>query len=231
LPQHYSDSNAHRDLGNFSLFLALCWEKVVSIYREIDTFLCILKSDVRTQLLDTAQRLVQTRGHNGFSFRDLSRHVGIRTASVHYHFPTKADLAVALVRRYREGVGEAMADIAVQRESLAERLDATVRLYTGTLSNQGRVCVCAALAGEYLSLSRPVQAELRKLITDGERWIDRFLTEGRVRGEIPADSDPQALARLWYAALQGALLVSRAAGPEILNDAAAALKKMTLTSK
>jgi TetR/AcrR family transcriptional repressor of nem operon len=189
-----------------------------------------VKTDTRTRLLDAAQRLVQTRGHNGFSFRDLSQEVGIRTASIHYHFPTKTDLAVALVRRYRESMGEAMADIAVQKNSLGERLDATVRLYTDTLRDESRICVCAALAGEYLSLPRAVQIELGRLIADGERWIARFLTEGRARGEIPNDSDPQALARLWYGALQGALLVSRAGSPEILRDAADTLKKLTLTS-
>jgi TetR/AcrR family transcriptional regulator, transcriptional repressor for nem operon len=197
-------------------------------YLSKDRYISIVKSDVRAQLLDTAQRLVQTRGHNGFSFRDLSRQVGIRTASVHYHFPTKTDLAVALVRRYRETLAEAMADIAVRKATLSERLDATIRLYTETLANGSRICVCAALAGEFLSLPREVQGELKRLITDGERWIERFLMEGRVRGEIPKDSDPQALARLWYTALQGALLVSRAASPDILNDAAAALKKLTL---
>jgi TetR/AcrR family transcriptional regulator, transcriptional repressor for nem operon len=187
-----------------------------------------VKSDVRTQLLNTAQRLVQTRGHNGFSFRDLSRHVGIRTASVHYHFPTKTDLAVTLVHRYREALAEAMADIAVRKATLSERLDATVRLYTDTLDNGSRICLCAALAGEYLSLPREVQGELKKLISDGERWLARFLTEGHVRGEIPKDSDPQALARLWYAALQGALLISRATSSQSLHDDAAALKKLTL---
>ena len=183
---------------------------------------------MRTRLLDAAQRLVQTRGHNGFSFRDLSRQVGIRTASVHYYFPTKTDLAVAIVRRYREALAEAMGEIAVRENTLSERLDATVRLYTVTLDTDSRICVCAALAGEYLSLPRPVQSELKRLITEGERWIERFMTQGRVRGEIPEDSDPHALARLWYAALQGGLLVSRAASSAILNDAAAALKKMTL---
>jgi hypothetical protein len=90
--------------------------------------------------------------------------------------------------------------------------------------NLGALHVLCVEISSYLS------NELGKLITDGERWIARFLTEGRARGEIPNDSDPQALARLWYAALQGALLVSRAGSPEILRDAAAALKKLTLTS-
>jgi TetR/AcrR family transcriptional regulator, transcriptional repressor for nem operon len=99
------------------------------------------------------------------------------------------------------------------------------------LNNGSRICVCGALAGEYLSLPRPVQVELRRLISDSERWIVRFLTEGRARGEIANDSDPSSLARLWYAALQGGLLLSRAGSSEILQDAATALKKLTLDSK
>jgi TetR/AcrR family transcriptional regulator, transcriptional repressor for nem operon len=161
----------------------------------------------------------------------LSQAVGIRTASIHYYVPTKTDLAVALVRRYREGLDNAMADIAVRKDSLADRLDSTIRLYTETLSNESRICLGAALAGEYLSLPRQVRVELQALIADSEKWIARLLTEGRARGEIAKDSDPFCLARLWYAALQGALLVSRAGGAEILRDAAAALKKLTLDGK
>ena len=190
-----------------------------------------MRKDTKTQLLDAAQRLVQTRGHNGFSFRHLSQEVGIRTASIHYYFPTKTDLAVALVLRYRKGLDDAMADIAVRKDSLPERLDSTIRLYSDTLTNEARICLCAALAGEYLSLPRAVRVELQGLIADSEKWMARLLTEGRLRGEIEKDSDPLCLARLWYAALQGALLVSRAAGPEILRDAAAALKTLTLNKR
>lgn len=200
-------------------------------YLSEDSQIGFVKSDIKTQLLDAAQRLVQTRGHNGFSFRDLSLEVGIRTASIHYHFPTKTDLAVALVRRYREALGEAMADIAVKKTSLAERLEATAKLYIDTLNNDGRVCVCAALAGEYLSLPREVQTELGKLISDSEGWIVRFLAEGRNRAEITKESDPASLARLWYAALQGGLLLGRAGRAEILDDVAKALRRLTLNEK
>ena len=34
------------------------------------------------------------------SFRDLAGDVGIKSACVHYHFPTKSDLGEALVDRY-----------------------------------------------------------------------------------------------------------------------------------
>ena len=54
------------------------------------------------EILDVAEALVQTRGYNGFSFRDVAAAVGVKSSSVHYHFPTKADLGATLARRYRE---------------------------------------------------------------------------------------------------------------------------------
>ena len=62
-----------------------------------------------TTILDAAQQLAQTRGYNAFSYRDLAERVGIRTASIHYHLPTKGDLGVALVARYGAFVADALA--------------------------------------------------------------------------------------------------------------------------
>ena len=121
-----------------------------------------------------------------------------------------------------------MADIAVQQNSLSNRLDATTRLCMDTLHNGFRICICAAPAGEYPESARRCNVELRKLIDDNARWISRFLTEGRARGKIAQDNDPHSLARLWYAALQGALVVSRAGNHEILRDALWSLKNLTL---
>lgn len=58
-------------------------------------------SDKKNEILDCAQTLIQKRGYNGFSYADISSTVGIRKASIHHHFSTKVDLAVAVVERYR----------------------------------------------------------------------------------------------------------------------------------
>ena len=115
------------------------------------------------------------------------------------------------------------------RELRSLRLEATGKLYIDTLNNESRVCVCAALAGEYLSLPREVQIELGKLISDSEGWIARLLAEGRSRAEITKKSDPASLARLWYAALQGALLIARTGRTE--DDVAKTLGRLTLNGK
>ena len=51
-------------------------------------------------LLDAAEIAMRSRGYHGVSFRELADDVGIKSASVHYYFPQKEDLTVALVTRY-----------------------------------------------------------------------------------------------------------------------------------
>jgi hypothetical protein len=75
-----------------------------------------------------------------------------------------------------------------------------------------------------------VQNELRRLISDSEKWIARFLAEGRSRGEIKR-GEPSSLARLWYAALQGALLVARTGTSDTLREVATVLRQLTLNTK
>ncbi len=59
-------------------------------------------NDTATQILDVAERLVQNRGFNGFSYADVASELGISKPSLHYHFASKADLGEALMRRYGE---------------------------------------------------------------------------------------------------------------------------------
>lgn len=54
------------------------------------------------KILDIAQSLIVAGGYNGFSYADIAAAIGIRKASIHHHFPTKAELVAVLVDRYRQ---------------------------------------------------------------------------------------------------------------------------------
>src|SRR5205807_10608770 len=56
------------------------------------------KTDMREAVMAAARATVQAQGYNALSFRELAKRVGIKSASVHYHFPTKGDLGAALAR-------------------------------------------------------------------------------------------------------------------------------------
>src|SRR5437899_2046581 len=57
-------------------------------------------NDVQQKILDTAEALIQTKGFNAFSYKDISEIVGIKTSSIHYYFPTKSDLGQAVVKMH-----------------------------------------------------------------------------------------------------------------------------------
>ena len=57
-------------------------------------------SDVAAAIMDAAERRMRKGGFNGFSFREIAADVGVKSSSVHYHFPTKENLAAAVIQRY-----------------------------------------------------------------------------------------------------------------------------------
>ena len=72
--------------------------------RVVKTYLSIARrstvSETAERLMDLAEAHIRNAGYGGFSFRDLAAEIGIKSASVHHHFPTKATMAAAVARRY-----------------------------------------------------------------------------------------------------------------------------------
>jgi TetR/AcrR family transcriptional repressor of nem operon len=59
--------------------------------------------------MDLAEAHIRNAGYAGFSFRALAAEIGIKSASVHHHFPTKATMAAAVARRYADRFFSAVA--------------------------------------------------------------------------------------------------------------------------
>lgn len=166
-------------------------------------------ADTRTQLLDVAQRLVQRRGYNAFSFKDLAKAVEIKTASVHYHFPSKADLGQALIERYTHDLGTRLEAIDDSVGPARERIDAFVDIYERTLQ-QDAICLCGSLAADRPTLPEPVARGVRGYLGQSERWLRETLVAGVSSGELPEHLEPGPLATMILASLQGGLVVARA---------------------
>src|SRR5689334_20425733 len=105
-------------------------------------------TDTRGSILDIAERLVQARGFNAFSYADIASELGISKAALHYHFSGKAELGEALISRYAARFAEALAGIDASGRSAFERLADYAGLYLSVLKEQ-RMCLCGMLAAEY----------------------------------------------------------------------------------
>jgi TetR/AcrR family transcriptional repressor of nem operon len=161
--------------------------------------------------MDVAERLAQTNGFNGFSYADIADEVGITTASLHYHFPTKAELGRQLVARYSSVFTQALADIDGGGLPPAQKLQRYARLYADVLRGK-RMCLCGMLAAENSTLPAPMQAELRAFFDSNERWLARVLAEGRKSGDFSFAGAPLGEARMLLGALEGAMLVAHSYG-------------------
>ena len=161
-------------------------------------------NSTKKKLLDAASSLVQTRGYNGFSFHDLAAAVGITTASIHYHFPTKADLGQQLVKRYTAEFMAALGD--PKASSLSQRLRHYVGLFRAALS-EGRMCLCGMVGAEVDGVPAEVSAEVREFFRANELWLMQVF-----EGAGAHTATARGKARLFLSALEGAMLIARASG-------------------
>ncbi len=164
-----------------------------------------------TAILDVAERLAQTRGYNGFSYADIAAELGVTKASLHYHFPSKAELGRELIVRYHGLFGAALDSIDGQTKSPQEKLKRYVGLYDSVLSNE-RMCLCGMLAAEYATLPGPMQEGLTAFFDANERWLTAVLEDGLRAGTFAFREAAKERARVLLGALEGAMLVARSYG-------------------
>ena len=163
------------------------------------------QADTRQTILAVARGMVQARGYAALSFRDIAAAVGIKSASVHYHFPTKGALGAELARQYT-------AELSAYLESLIrEGVEPTIFMqrYTGVfrsaLANGNRMCMCGVMAAERDELPPEVQQEVVRFSEANVEWLTRALQHEH--GKASKAHGARALAI--YAAVEGAQLVSR----------------------
>jgi TetR/AcrR family transcriptional regulator, transcriptional repressor for nem operon len=163
------------------------------------------------QILDIAERLLQTRGFNNFSYADIAKELGITTASLHYHFPSKAELGQALIARYAKRFGEALDRIDREAPDAPAKLKAYASLYAGVLEGK-RMCMCGVLAAEYQTLPRPMRRAVIAFFDDNQRWLSDVLRQGQTENSLAFSGPADEVAQSILSTLEGAMLVARPYG-------------------
>ena len=164
-----------------------------------------------TRILDTAEKLVQVRGFNAFSYADIAKALGIQKASLHHHFATKADLGLALVARYRHDFLGALAAIESETADPLERLARYGDLY-GSVLRRKRMCLCGMLAADVATLPKGMRASVSEFFAENERWLTRVLETGRAAGALEFDESAASMAAFFISSLEGAMLMARGSG-------------------
>ena len=140
------------------------------------------------QIIDAATDLLQKHGFNAFSYSDISKLIGIKTASIHYHYPSKYDLG----------------------KSVMERCQAFAELFSCTMGNDYKMCPCAMLTTDISTLPDPIKIEVRKFYIDNETWLTSILKDGLDKGIFKFNISAAECAKTLFASFEGAMLSARA---------------------
>jgi TetR/AcrR family transcriptional repressor of nem operon len=182
-------------------------------------------ADTASRILDIAERLVQSRGFNGFSYADVAAELKISKASLHYHFPGKAELGEALIERYAGRFAGALEEIDRRGGDPHAKLDAYARIYADVLSER-RMCLCGMLAADYDTLPKPMRDEVIRFFDDNEAWLAGVLQQGQEEGALRLSGSANEAAQALLSGLEGALLIARPYG-DVARFQAAASRLLT----
>ncbi|ASS49487.1 MAG: TetR family transcriptional regulator [Candidatus Fluviicola riflensis] len=147
----------------------------------------------REIIIDTADQLIRSNGFNAFSFKDISNKIGIKTASIHYHFPTKSDLGVATINEHIQRFEHLKKEFA--NKSPLQKLNGFLSIYS-QIKSENKVCLVGSLATDLNTVDDSIKIELKKFAELVLLWVTEILTEGEKQKVFEFQHTPRTKALL-----------------------------------
>lgn len=169
-------------------------------------------------ILNMAEDLLQYKGFNGFSYAHIASELGVKNAAIHYHFPTKEAMGVAVIKRYRDRFQLWTNNSRVKELPPEKKLDWFFGIYTDGRVDQGKVCLVGSMEVEFNTIPEGLQSEVEALHRELLDWLQATLAEGRQSGVFRFHGEPANKAALILSSLQGGLQMARALGTKKFRD-------------
>lgn len=162
--------------------------------------------ETKELILETANNLLIERGFNAFSYKDISEEIAIKTSSIHYHFPTKSDLGIALVQKHHQAMQQTITKTS-DRNAL-EKLNKLFYYYKKLVAEQ-KVCVIGALTSDINTLNENLRQELLLFGNSVINWAATILEEGQQQKVFQAFPNTKLKAKLIVAQLMAVAQIAR----------------------
>lgn len=168
-------------------------------------------SETASRILDSAEKMARQGGYNSFSFREIATDIGIKSASVHYHFANKETLGVALAERYTDRFLTSLGD--PRSDTPDKMMHRYAAGYRHGLLEDGQMCLCGMFGAEIRDLPDPVACQIRAFFDRNIQWLAQVF---QAKGLKPADAETEAACMI--SVLQGAMILSRSQQDDSLFD-------------
>ena len=168
-----------------------------------------MKPDTREIIIALADKLIREKGFNAFSFQDISKTIGIKTSSIHYHFPTKSDLCISIIQNQKELLQQVIQ--SVERKDPLARLKRFIAVYSNMVT-ENKVCLVGSLCTDLNTVEEPVKTELKLVAEMILDWVTSILKEGREEKLFKFNMTPRTKALLIISNMMAMVQLCRLTG-------------------
>jgi AcrR family transcriptional regulator len=174
----------------------------------------VRNANTKRTIMDLAETFIQEKGFNGFSYAHIAKELDVKNAAIHYHFPSKEELACAVIQRYRDRFQLWIHNSRIKDLPPQDKLDWFLSIYTNTRADNGKVCLAGSLETEFHTLPASLREQTEALTRELLTWLQGTLQEGKEAGVFHFRGDAASKAALILSSLQGALQLARALGTD-----------------
>ncbi len=167
------------------------------------------------KILAAATRIAQAHGYVGLNIRNVAADVGIKAASIYHHFPSKADLAAAVAKRYWQDSAAVLEGLWTKSSDPLRCLRKYPNTFRKSLESDNRICLCSFMAAEFDDLPEAVQKEVQTFADVNVAWLSKVLSAAAVVNSRGSKRQARAI----FAAVAGAQLMARSRSDISLFDA------------
>ena len=155
-------------------------------------------NETAKKIVDTAERMIREGGYHSFSFRQIADELGVKSASVHYHFPTKESLGALVTRQYTKVFLESLG----RPEDHKDPLGFYIGAFESSLKTNRSPCLCGVLAAESGRLPEEVCAALKTFKEENLKWLQEAV---KIAAPKKSKRECEGIALVIFSALEGAI--------------------------
>ncbi|MET8828927.1 TetR family transcriptional regulator [Streptomyces sp. NPDC004610] len=173
--------------------------------------------------LQSALELFWRKGYEATSMADLVAHLGIARASIYATYGNKRDLYLKALDRYGEARTPGLTRELSQPGPALPAVRALVRRFAEEAADETRRphgCLVTNTAAELAPHDPGAARRVERSWGHTETLLHAALLRAQAQGELAADRDPRALARMLLVLMQGLRVVGKASDdPARVRDA------------
>lgn len=197
------------------LIIKLC-EFFTQIYLLVDKiYIFANMNDTRSEILRLGEEFIRTKGYNAFSYADIAEIIKIRKATIHYYFPTKADLGTEIIKNTIQNFHNAVNNW--EQYPYEIQLKHWILLYADS-RKKNWVCITGALSPVFDTLPTKMQVQLQILVNDIFNWLEEVLSKGKEAGVFHFNESPQLKAHIIQSLLLASLLLDKVVAKDIYEE-------------